>query len=167
MNTELSNNWKNLVIGYGNDLRGDDAAGIRAAEKLAAWSPGSRIIITHQLTPELACDIAASSRVVFVDAVAARDHAALHVGKISTHPARHVGAIGHHGDPSGLLQLTSELYGAEPDAWLVGIPAFNFQPGEALSPGTAKMVDEAVGRIGELIGGSSRRVSAGAPADFQ
>ena len=59
-----------LVIGYGNALRGDDAVGLRAAERLAADGrlPGARIDACHQLTPELAADIAAARLVVLVDA---------------------------------------------------------------------------------------------------
>ena len=48
-----------LIIGYGNDLRSDDGAGIRAATMIAARDLAARVIACQQLTPELADDIAA------------------------------------------------------------------------------------------------------------
>ena len=62
-----------LIIGYGNPLRGDDAFGYRAAEELQASFIDHReavILPVHQLTPELAADIARAARVVFIDAAA-------------------------------------------------------------------------------------------------
>ena len=58
-----------LVIGYGNTLRGDDGIGPAVAEAVAALGlPGVRVIVAHQLTPELAADLADAQLVVFVDA---------------------------------------------------------------------------------------------------
>ena len=58
-----------LVIGYGNELRGDDAAGPRVAAAVEQWQiPDVRVLIRHQLTPELADPIASSGLVIFVDA---------------------------------------------------------------------------------------------------
>ena len=53
-----------VVIGYGNELRGDDGAGPRVARAVAAHNlPGVQIITAHQLTPEMA-DGLAEARVV-------------------------------------------------------------------------------------------------------
>ncbi len=55
-----------LVIGYGSDLRGDDAAGLLADRRLARL--GFHAIAVHQLTPELAEQVAAARQVIFLDA---------------------------------------------------------------------------------------------------
>src|SRR5690242_2835552 len=61
--------WSFVVIGYGNDIRGDDAAGPLAARAVAAWgAPGVRALAAHQLTPELAEALAAAELAIFVDA---------------------------------------------------------------------------------------------------
>ena len=54
-----------LVIGYGNPLRGDDGFGCSAAGLLAADPrlDGATVLGRHQLTPELATDIAGASLV--------------------------------------------------------------------------------------------------------
>jgi hypothetical protein len=60
-----------LVIGYGNELRGDDGVGPKTAMAVSEWHfPGVKTMVCHQLTPDLAEPIAAAERVVFIDAVA-------------------------------------------------------------------------------------------------
>src|SRR4051794_19710082 len=58
-----------LLLGIGNDLRGDDAAGWRVAEVVAGWDrPGVTVIRTRRLVPELVGDVAAARSLVLVDA---------------------------------------------------------------------------------------------------
>lgn len=145
-----TNNRKCIVICWGNDLRGDDAAGHHVAEALAATHrAGVDVVHCHQLVPELAEDIATASRVVFVDAYAAGANAPLRVEHVSAAHATH--ALGHHADPHALLQMVLDLYGTAPEAWLFGIPAFHFDIGRAISAPTAERIHEAVERIEELL----------------
>src|SRR5262245_30725916 len=59
--------WSVVVVGYGNELRGDDAVGPRVAQAVAAWDlPGVCGLAIHQLTPELAEILAAAARAIFV-----------------------------------------------------------------------------------------------------
>ncbi len=57
-----------LVIGYGNPLRTDDAAGPEVARRLACVRPDVEVMTPQQLVPELAASIARASTVVFIDA---------------------------------------------------------------------------------------------------
>jgi len=58
-----------LLIGYGNTLRSDDGAGQKIANIVSEWNlPQWRSLSVHQLTPELALDIAQADLVIFVDA---------------------------------------------------------------------------------------------------
>ena len=61
---------RTLVIGYGSPIRGDDAIGPLAADALAAGAlpPGLRVLSRHVLTAELAEDLCAADRVIFLDA---------------------------------------------------------------------------------------------------
>ena len=137
-----------LVIGYGNDLRGDDAAGVRAASLLAEQYRDHRTIVVRQLTPELAADIAMADRVVFLDAYPAKHKgASLHVERIREVAEGHCSPLCHHSDPASLVRLARYLFGTAPEAWVVAIPAFSFDAGEAMSPRTAHWVDEAVALI--------------------
>ena len=140
-----------LVIGYGNNLRNDDGAGIRVATRLARLASRRpqtsplHVIVARQLTPDLADGMATAAQVIFVDAYAADERGAgIRIDRISADTAGTSSAIGHHDDPEALMSLTARLYGKTPDAWVVGIPAFNLDIGETISPGTLRRIDEAV-----------------------
>ena len=142
-----------LLIGFGNGLRSDDGAGLRAATLIAEQSPSLRVIIAQQLTPDLAEDIAAAAQVVFIDAYAAPETSArLRVERVFSGDTGRVSPAAHHGSPAGLMRLAREVFGAAPDAWVVGIPAYSFVAGEAISPGTSYWIHEAVA----LVGGCAR-----------
>lgn len=68
-----------LLIGYGNDLRSDDAAGLRVSDaiaqgaapfgSIASWRLANvSTFCVHQLTPELAEILAKADIAIFVDA---------------------------------------------------------------------------------------------------
>lgn len=57
-----------LVIGIGNPLRSDDGVGWWLARRAERWLPASQLRAVQQLTPELAADVAAAARVLFIDA---------------------------------------------------------------------------------------------------
>lgn len=141
-----------LVIGYGNDLRGDDAAGRRVAHAVAARHlPGVRVLSVVQLTPELAADLADCRLAVFVDA--SLTHRDVTVPDIATHdvaPAEPEWGMTHHATPSSLLALAAALSSA-PRAVVVTIPAVDTALGTTLSPMTATAVAQAVDRVVELV----------------
>ncbi len=95
-----------LLIAYGNPMRGDDGAGLALAERIEQiWRSQNvsvRSIETHQLTPELAADMAEAdvSAVVFVDACAAEEGEPLTPTIRPLSRAVDVNpAIGHHLQP--------------------------------------------------------------------
>jgi hydrogenase maturation protease len=127
-----------LVIGYGNELRGDDGAGPCVARTVAGWRlAGVRALAVHQLTPELAEELADATSVVFVDAAAD----AVEVTWRRVHPTDEPARLGHVSDPAWLLGLTRALAGQAPEAWLATIPARVLGHGAGLSPATARDVE--------------------------
>jgi hydrogenase maturation protease len=126
-----------LVIGYGNTLRGDDAAGPAVVRRLEG-RPGLTTMIVSELVPELAEAIAAAGLVVFVDA----SETAEEVECIRLVPSK-VQPVGHSSDPGYLLALAEVLYSAHPLAWLVAVPARGFQLGAGISPRTQRFILEA------------------------
>lgn len=116
-----------LIIGYGSPIRGDDAIGPLAADTLATGPlpPGVRVIARHVLTAELTEDIAASDRVIFLDA--AVDGPAGEVRVRELHPdATAVSTMAHFLDPRELLAWSEALYQHVPAAWLVSVAAESF-----------------------------------------
>jgi len=123
-----------LLIGFGNTLRGDDGAGPRLAEKVAAWDlPQVRVLIRHALVPELAEDLRKTKRVLFVDACPKVERFEVLALNAASKPASHSANWGHFSDPEELLALAQVLHGLVPQAWLLLLPAVNFAMGEELS----------------------------------
>lgn len=74
-----------LVLGYGNTLRSDDGVGYRVAAAVHRWHvPDVEGYTCHQLTPDLAAEIAPRQRVIFVDArvVSAEDSGEIQWGQV-------------------------------------------------------------------------------------
>ena len=139
-----------LVIGYGNELRGDDGVGQRVARAVEEWRvPNLRSLAIHQLTPELAEELVDVSRVIFVDADADANKPQVRISPLE--PAHSVATTGHTSDPQILLAIAQALYNAVPQAWLVSIPAVNFELSNDLSPITSQGMEEALDEIDRLI----------------
>lgn len=120
-----------LVIGYGNPLRGDDGIGPAVAAEVAALNlPGVRVMVVHQLTPELAADLAEVRLAVFVDAAAGGEP----VAAVRLEPSSDGDVMTHAADPRGLLALAQAVFGRSPEAWLVTAAGADFGFGDALSP---------------------------------
>jgi hydrogenase maturation protease len=134
-----------LLVGIGNELRHDDAAGprvVRAVQELVGWDT----LVVHGLTPELADDLAAVDLVVFVDA---NVDPGLQVPTWRTQAAPAQGPaaallLGHALDVPVLLALTSWLHGRVPAAVMLELPGYAFCIGERLTPRAAQGVASAI-----------------------
>jgi hydrogenase maturation protease len=121
-----------LVVGYGNELLGDDAAGIRVAENVQRWGlPYIQALAVRQLLPELAESIAAARAVFFVDAALPGREEPVTVTALLPGEATRLAM--HFSDPRDLLTLTQNLHGRCPPAWLVTVAATQFEIGHGLS----------------------------------
>jgi len=136
-----------LIIGYGNTLRGDDAAGFAAAELLAERlaDPGIEILARHQLTPELMEPIARAAHVIFIDASVAGRPGKYH--RIPLRPAPACSRFSHVTTPESLLAGAQSLYGHTPEATLYTIPGRSFETGEELTPAVRQAVDDLVATL--------------------
>lgn len=143
-----------LIIGYGNPLRGDDAAGLLVAESLREMDiPDIEVIAVHQLAPELAEPVSRAGLVIFVDACMGPED-----GGLSERPVRSevegLGAFTHHSTPEGLLAAAQSLYGRAPEAVLISIPGSDFscsvEPSDRLRRRVEKTVGAVLSRCAEL-----------------
>ncbi len=129
---------KCLIIGYGNPLRSDDGAGQTVAKAFGGFK-NIEAIAVHQLTPELAENLAQTERVYFVDAAPI---AQVELQTLTTNASTI--DLGHFTNPRTLLSLTRTLYNHAPKAYLVLIPAVNFELGETVSLVTQAAIPEAI-----------------------
>jgi len=166
-----------LVVGYGNPLRGDDGVGQEVAEALwaeRATSPGldsAAFVWSHQLTPEIALDVARSGFVVFVDAASDGQAAGTVTVRALAEdgsagadarapggclPAARLGAAAggcwQDLSPKSLLSLARYLYGSAPPAVLVTVSVGYLELGSGLSPAVSAAVPRAVASVRDLVG---------------
>jgi hydrogenase maturation protease len=139
-----------LVVGYGNALRGDDAVGCRVAELLAgdARLAGARIEARHQLTPELAEDIAAAGLVVLIDAAEGEASP----GEVRVEPVVGRGEMrasrgSHSCEAAAIVDLAERVYGRAAPVVLVHVAGQCFEPGSDLSPAVAAALPIAVDTV--------------------
>lgn len=139
-----------LIIGYGNDLRSDDAVGKIASQTISSWQlPNVDTLTLHQLTPELAENIAKVDRVIFIDAYPASENCPVRVEPLEMAATKT--SIDHASNPRSLLALVQTLYKRAPQAWLVTIPAVNFELGEEISLVARQGIKLAIAEIERLI----------------
>lgn len=117
-----------LVLAIGNTLRGDDGAAHHVADLLGPHD-GVRVRLVHQLTPELAPEIAGARTVIFVDADAAAGET--RVDRVMAALRR--SPVHHTMTPGELVMLAEQLYGFRGVAYLCRVPAKDFTPRETLS----------------------------------
>lgn len=153
MNTAKAELINYLIIGYGNTLRSDDGAGYRIAETIANWQLEQvKSLPVHQLTPELAADIAQANTVIFVDAIATDSTVSAEVTLEGLLPDSTEQITAHYADPRSLLALTQTLYRVTPIAYRMLIPASNFEFGETLSLITETNCHIALAKIKAILG---------------
>ncbi len=141
-----------LVIGLGNTLRGDDALGPLVAQRVRDAVDPHRVTVLERavLAPELACEVARSDLVIFLDASVD--------GPVGQIVCREVTAqvsatsISHGSRPAGLLDLAQQLYGRAPVAYLLTSRGVSFELSDGtLSPTVAAMVEPLVTKTLDMI----------------
>jgi|ERR1041385_4300432 hydrogenase maturation protease len=137
-----------LVIGYGNDLRGDDAVGPAVAAAVEQMRlDGVRVLIQHQLTPELAEPVSRARAVVFVDAAESGDRT-IQIHELTS--ADRNGILTHACVPQSLLGLARTLFGHCPRGWSITIPVERTAFGEPLSAPASQGAALAVAEIKKI-----------------
>ena|SRR5947209_6486331 len=124
---------RRLIIGYGNPLRGDDAVGYIAAQRLQETNTDieTEILAVHQLTPELVDPISRAGEVVFMDAAVGEVPGQIQRRAIA--PSSAAQPFSHYATPEGLLAAARTLYGTCPAATLITVTVESTELGETLS----------------------------------
>lgn len=145
-----------LIIGYGNELRKDDAVGPLVAEAVANWQmPSIRSLSVLHLTENLVHDIAGTDYAIFVTACSGSSCArTLQIDPIEQ-GSRMFEALAvkdiHTCNPRTLLDLSQQRYGREPQAWFLQVPVESVAEGEGLSSTAQQGGDHAVRIIGQFL----------------
>jgi len=137
-----------LVIGYGNELCGDDGVGPTVARAISVWGrPDVQTLAVHQLTPELAQPISQARQVIFVDASVQSTGSTVR----PLTPCLEDSALGHASNPGWLLALAEAVFEQAPPAWLIAVPVVDFEFGQPLSVTALAGVRSALDEIERLV----------------
>lgn len=111
---------KTLIIGYGSPIRGDDAIGPLAVERLVerGLPVGVEAIARHVLTAELVTELVGRERVIFIDAAADAEPGAVQCRRIDP-DADTLSTMAHFLDPRELLAWCQGLHGRAPVGYLI------------------------------------------------
>ncbi len=155
-----------LIVGYGNEMCGDDVVGLLATSRMSgdARFGGATILAVRQLTPELADDMRGAGLVILVDAEADRVPATIAIRHLAgrrapsgveghgADGARAAGAsTSHHVDPSALAALARELWGAEPEVVVVSVGAIALELGDDPTPAVVAAVPRVVDEVALIV----------------
>lgn len=131
-----------LVIGFGNPGRRDDGLGPALAHWLEPQAlPGVTVDADYQLTVEDAEALARHEVVVFADA-SVSGSAPFYFRRVTAQGAP--GFSSHGVEPGEVLALAQALFGATPDAYVLGIRGYEFDTfDEGLSVSARRNLDRA------------------------
>lgn len=140
-----------LLIGYGNPGRLDDGLGPALAEAVEKLDlPGVTVEANYQLTVEDAAEVASHQVVLFADADVGGPEP-FWVKRIEPGPS-HLSFSTHSVEPQGVVALARELFGAESEAYVMGIRGYAFhQFGERLSPQAIENLAAAVRYVQQAV----------------
>lgn len=143
-----------LLIGVGNDLRGDDAVGRAVVERLGeTLSEVVRVESVTQLLPEHVEWASEADELVLIDAAADRpaatvDWLEIRDGEAQSLEAGSAAALSavdpHRFDGRALLRMCRDVFGRAPRATLVSIGGSEWGMGRPMSPSVAGVVDAVV-----------------------
>ena len=143
---------RNLVVGYGNPLRGDDGLGWHVAAALAADPrlADTDVVTRHQLAPELAEDIATARVAVLIDACLGDTPGCVSIREVA--PAAGP-SWSHHLRPEDVVGLAHALFGAAPQVLLVTVTGAHFGYSTQLSPAVSDCMSKVVATVATALAG--------------
>jgi hydrogenase maturation protease len=130
---------KLLVLGYGNEMRGDDGVGPLVAQLLEKRLDGRRVQVrqAHMLLPEFVVDFSEMDRIILVDATVnlpAGEWAKKRIEAARAADGSPLPSVGHFLSPESVLGSVSTLFGKEPETWLYTIGVKEMAIGFLLAP---------------------------------
>jgi len=160
-----------VLIGFGADLRGDDALGPIVGRQLAErfdGVDGVTVELCQGLTPDLAAILKAAELAVFIDCSAELGPGEFEERPIGPDADASLSMV-HFLDPPALLTWTARLYGRAPRGVLLSVGGESFEISERLSPRVAahvpRLIERAVASVDEVLAAPAAASPTGSEAD--
>jgi len=131
-----------VIIGYGNELRGEDAFGIDTIKELQKLElKNTKLLSMHQLTPELVLQLLDADEIVFIDvSYDAKNHYALACSLTEQNNLN----LSHHISPKTIICMLKSLYTKSPKFFIYSMISKNFEKIE-----DAKRYKKCINRVTE------------------
>ena len=135
-----------LVLGYGNELRGDDGVGPLVAQILEKTLEGAQVLVrqAHMLLPEFIVDFSEVEKIILVDAtvnLAAGEWTRKRIEASRVADGSPLPSVGHFLSPESVLGSVSTLFGKEPETWLYTIGVQEMAIGFQLSQSSRQVAE--------------------------
>lgn len=137
-----------LVIGYGNPYRGDDGFGPLAASLIEEVRLDSvTVIISRQLTPEMAIPLSRARYAIFFDAAVGDRPGVVYVTPVVPCGSS---SVSHYLEPGTLLTLAQTIFGHAPAASIITATAATLEHEADVSPSVLAAAAAAAQAIASL-----------------
>ncbi len=113
-----------VIIGYGNNLRGEDAFGVDCIKELEKYKLKDTILIsTFQLTPEIVLELLDCDEIVFIDASYSIENQYKLACSIEQ---QNSSILSHHITPKTIIKLLNTIYDNYPTYKLYSMSTNSF-----------------------------------------
>jgi hydrogenase maturation protease len=113
-----------VIVGYGNELRGEDAFGVDVIKKLQKFHlKNTKLISAFQLTPEIVLELLEADEIIFIDACNnEKNHYAL-ACSLSEQSRFN---LSHHISPKTIIAMLESLYDKHPNFFIYSMMTKSF-----------------------------------------
>ena len=114
-----------VIIGYGNELRGEDAFGLNVINELEKYKlKGTHLISTFQLTPELVLELLDANEVIFIDACFSLENNYALACSIEEQNTQN---LTHHISPQSIIAILNGVYEKNPKFYIYSMLTNEFE----------------------------------------
>lgn len=113
-----------VVMGYGNELRGEDAFGLEVIKELQKLSiKDTKLISAHQLTPEMVLELLDAQEIIFIDTCYDKEN---HYALTCSLTEQNNLNLSHHISPKMIIYMLKNLYAKEPKFFIYSMMSESF-----------------------------------------
>ncbi|MCK9491455.1 MAG: hydrogenase maturation protease [Sulfurimonas sp.] len=114
-----------VIIGYGNELRGEDAFGVDTIKELQKLNlKNTKLLSMHQLTPEIVLKLLDADEIIFIDAsYDEKNHYALACSLTEQNNLN----LSHHISPKTIIHILKSLYKNVPSFFVYSMISKSFE----------------------------------------
>ena len=112
------------VVGYGNELRGEDAFGVDVIKELQKFHlKNTKLISVLQLTPEIVLELLEADEIIFVDACYDEEN---HYALACSLSRQSGFNLSHHISPKSVIGMLKSLYDKHPNFFIYSMMTNSF-----------------------------------------